>query len=313
MIVALLSATALVIGAWRYPGQALHAYMWAYQLALGCSLGALAVRMIHDLVGGGWGRAIRGPLEAASSVLPWLALAFIPIALATPRPLEPYFAQPWFIARAVAYFAIWSWLARARGISAPGLVLYALTSFFAAVDWIMALEPGWYSTAIGLVYAAGQIVLGFVVGILGLPGRPAAQQLNDLGNLLLAATMSWAYLAYAQYLVVWAGNLTADVPWYVHRSNGGWQDLIVALVLLHFAVPCGLLLFRAVKRDPRALAAVAATVGVGQALHFFWQITPAIAPLARVTWLDLAALALAASAWRWAYAAHPGEAVEDAG
>jgi hypothetical protein len=356
-VVAALAALALAGGAWSYPHQALHAYMWAYQLALGASLGSLVVLMIHHLVGGGWGGVIRRPLEAAAGVLPWLALGFLPIALGLPwlyawagpadgvfHAQQGYFNVPFFLARAAVYFSCWAglagwlqhatdqqslsgdpaWRGRLAAASAPGLVLYGVTSFFAAVDWIMALEPGWFSTAIGLVFAAGQVALGFAVGILTLVARPVpglkAQHLNDLGNLLLAATMSWAYVAYAQYLVIWSGNLRADVPWYVHRSNGGWEAVIVALVVLHFVLPFGLLLFRVPKRDVRALAAIAGLVAVGQAVHTFWQVTPAVSATARASWLDLAALVAVGGTWLWAYAGRlaarplpppPGEPIEE--
>jgi hypothetical protein len=362
-IAALLAAGLLALGAWPYPRQALHAYMWAYQLVLGCSLGSLAVLMIHHLVGGGWGGLLRRPLEAAAGVLPWLAVGFVPVALGLPwlyawagpapgelvREQAAYFNLPGFLARAAAYFAAWiglaawlqhasdeqtrtgdpAWRGRLAAASGPGLVLYAVTTFFAAVDWIMALEPGWFSTAIGLVYAAGQVELGFAVGILTLAalatrppvgGLVKAQHLNDLGNLLLAATMTWAYLAYAQYLVIWSGNLRVDVAWYVHRSNGGWQAVIPALVVLHFALPFGLLLFRAAKRDVRWLAGIAAMLAAGQLVHLFWQVTPAVSPVLHASWLDLAAFVALGAAWTWAYAGRlaarplpppPGEPIEE--
>jgi hypothetical protein len=335
-MVGLVAALALAIGAWWYPNQAAHAYLWAYLAMLGCSLGGLAVLMIHHLVGGGWGGVVRRPLEAAMGVLPWLAVGFLPIALALPL-LYPgpafqaaYMSQPAVLARAACYFAIWcglawrlqrlsdaqdrdgapAWRDRLAATSAAGLVLYALTTFLAAVDWLVALEPGWSSAAMGLVLAAGQVVAGFALGTLTvawlagrppLAGRLKAQHLNDLGNLLLAAVLSWAYLAYAQYLVVWSGNLPADVPWYVHRSNGGWGGLIGALVALHVALPLGVLLFRAPKRHPLPLGLLGAVLLAAQGLHYLWEVTPAVAPVLRCSWLDLAAPVAVGAPWLRAY------------
>lgn len=325
------AAIALAIGAWLYPRHAVIAYLWAYQFWLGCSLGALAVLMVHHLVGGGWGSVIRRPLEAALGVLPWLAVAFLPLAAGLPMfyatahgHQAAYLATPLFLLRAVIYFAVWLglawrllslsdaqdrdgdaiWKDRLSATSAAGMVLYGLTTFFASVDWIMALEPGWYSTTFGLIWVAGHFTCGFALGIVvaAYVTREARDQhFNDLGNLLLACVMTWAYVSYAQYLVIWSGNLRADNAWYVHRSHGGWLPIIVFVVALHFALPFVMLLFRGVKRQRRALAGVALLLLFAQAVHGFWQLTPVVSPTAMVSWLDLAAPVALGGLWLWVY------------
>src|SRR5262249_44483227 len=121
---------------------------------------------------------------------------------------------------------------------------------------------------------------------------------NDLGNLLLAFVMLWAYMSFSQFLLIWSGNLTEEIPWYLRRVGGGGSWVAVALAGGPFARPFLLLLSRDVKRDARRLAAVAALVLCMQVVHLFWLIGPATpeAPL-RVHWMDPAALLGVGGVW----------------
>src|SRR5262249_28304857 len=156
--------------------------------------------------------------------------------------------------------------ATAQSISGPGLVVLGVTATFAAIDWIMSLEPSWSSTIFGALVATGQMLPALALAIAvtsWLSGRMpdvSADVCNDLGNLLLAFVMLWTYMAYSQFLLIWSGNLPEEITWYLARSEGGWRWIAIGLGLLYFAVPFLLLLSRGRKRDPQQLRRVALLV-----------------------------------------------------
>ncbi len=218
--------------------------------------------------------------------------------------LEPFLNAPFFLARTAGYFAVWIGLAflfnrwsrkhdesgeaslpeRFQNLGAMGLVLYAVTVTFASIDWVMSLEPQWYSTIYGAMFAMGQVLSGFafcvaVLLLLGthpqLAGALSKNNLRDLGSLLLAFVMVWAYLAFSQFLLIWAGNLPEEIPWYLARLQGGWSFVGLALILLHFVLPFVLLLAADLKRNRKALAGVALFVVFMRVVDLFWLIVPA--------------------------------------
>jgi hypothetical protein len=235
-----------------------------------------------------------------------------------------YLNVPFFVLRAAFYFAAWgllarlvsSWsrkqdggvdparAARLRGLSAAGLVLLSLTTTFAAVDWGMSLAPHWFSTIYGVLFIVGWTLsaLAFTIVLLSrLRGEePFARALqpvtvHDLGKLLLAFTMLWAYVNFSQFLIIWSGNISEETPFYLRRLHGGWQAAAILLLVFHFALPFALLLSRPLKRSARALAGVAALMLLMQLVDLFWLIGPDLlghghehVPL-RVHWMDLAA------------------------
>jgi hypothetical protein len=314
--------------------QFMQSYLMAYMLCLGVTLGSLALGMVHQLSGGAWGVVIRRPIGAAARVLPVMTLLFVPIALGMSR-LYPwtnadlvahdevlrhkqvYLNTPFFLARAALYFLVWNVLSyflnawsleqdrnpdpriarRMQKLSAGGLLAYGLTITFAAFDWLMSLEPHWFSTIYGVLIMGGQALsalASLIVALVWLSRRPpldrivVAAHFHDLGNLLLAFVMLWAYFSFSQYLIIWSGNLPAEITWYTHRLQTGWRWVGTALVLFHFAVPFVLLLSRAVKRDPQMLVKVAIAVLTVRLLDLFWLIAPEFHPAGiAVSWLDL--------------------------
>ncbi len=248
-----------------------------------------------------------------------------------------YLNLPFFAIRAVAYFAVWSTLAyllsswslrqdeardagragRLRGLSGIGLVLLSLTTTFAAVDWGMSLAPHWFSTIYGVLFIVSWTLTGIaftIVALAALAGGPpfaAAVRpgvVHDLGKLLLAFTMLWAYVNFSQYLIIWSGNTTVETPFYVRRLQGGWQLIAVSLLVFHFALPFALLLSRSLKRNARALAAVAGLMIAMQLVDLFWLIGPDLEgaggahPPLRVHWLDLTALLGLGGLWLFLFA-----------
>lgn len=320
-----------VAGAFRSPAQFFHSYLFAFLFWTGMALGCLAIAMLQHLTGGAWGMIIRRLVESGSRTLPLMALLFIPVyfglpwiypwarSMDLPRQQLEYLNVHFFLARALLYFLIWLTMAyslskwsseqdrhgdrgfprKMRVLSGPGLVLYGFTATFAAVDWIMSLEPRWYSTIFGLLNIGGQLLsaMAFVIAVLFLLTRShplgrvlQPRHMHDLGKLLLAFVMIWAYLAFSQLLIIWSGNLPEEIPWYVHRLEGGWGWVGVSLILFHFALPFFLLLSRDLKRTAPALALLAVGVIVMRAVDLFWLIAPEFSPgRFHIHWMDIAA------------------------
>jgi hypothetical protein len=173
----------------------------------------------------------------------------------------------------------------------------------AAVDWIAALMPEWYSSGFGLVVGVGQMLgaMALAVAHAGLraPRSEAASPVfHDLGNLLLMYVMTWAYLAFMQFLIVWAGNLPREIAWYVPRLQTGWVALGVILVVFHFFAPLAILLSRAAKRAPVFLGGLAAGLLAMQVIDVYWLVAPSVRTSGfHVAWLDAVALAGAGALW----------------
>lgn len=220
-------------------------------------------------------------------------------------PFKKFYLNPaMFLARTAVYFAAWIAIAyflnrwseeqdrtgeasladRLQTLSGPGLGIYGLTVTFASIDWAMSLEPGWSSTIYGMMFVAAQGLVALAFGILVLKLLAQYQPLSevvspshfhDLGNLLLAFVMLWAYLAFSQFLIIWSGNLQDEIPWYVTRGRGGWAWVAVFLIVFHFAVPFVLLLSRDVKRRMQVLAGVAGGLLLVAWLAAYWIVMPA--------------------------------------
>jgi len=218
----------------------------------------------------------------------------------------PYLNLPFFLIRAAVYFAVWlfgsmmlnRWSVqqdagelavteadtrRFRVISAPGLLIYVLLISLAAVDWIMSLTPHWYSTIFGLILVVGQglCALSFAVAVLAtlvsrepMNGLLKAHHFHDLGKLMLAFVMLWAYFSFSQFLIIWAGNLPEEIPYYLDRMRYGWQWVSLGLIVGHFALPFCLLLSQDLKRRPNLLARVAWFIVAIRLYDVIWLVAP---------------------------------------
>ncbi len=232
-----------------------------------------------------------------------------------------YLNAPWFIGRTYGYFLLWivmavllrrgslrqerndslslrSWLQR---LSAGGIILYGLSMTFAGVDWVMSREPHYYSTVFGLILLVGQALSGmafaiFLTALLAnrkpFVGIVRNGHFNDLGSLLLVLVILFAYMAFAQFLINWSGNMQEEVPWYVQRTSQGWRWVALSVIALHFFVPFFLLLSRYNKQQTRILASIAGLLLVMRMVDLFWMVAPSgpIAhPAFRLYWTDFAA------------------------
>ena len=227
-----------------------------------------------------------------------------------------YLNVPFFVTRSVVYAAIWCvvtlllyrWSTRQdrddtvdlqrrlTRISSFGLIAMILTVSFAAIDWIASANPHWPSTVFGLYVVAGQTMTALSLIIILMSAAPQLEpertrmspdRWHDLGNLQLLVVILYAYLAYAQYFIIWNGNLPHEITWYVQRQTGGWLAVVALLAILHFLVPFAALLFRSVKRNPRSLAAVAWIVLAARMLDSAWFVLPSFE---RTTWLTILTL-----------------------
>jgi hypothetical protein len=327
------------LGAWLDRVAFFEAWLVTWLFLLGIALAGMAQVMIHELTGGAWGRVLRAPLEAVTLTLPLLALLALPLAWGLPdlfawaRPDEvaksaSMQAQAWYLAptpfviRNAVLLVLWSMLgvamvrranapagaAAARHIAVPGLLVYLLTVTIAAFDWVAALVPGWSSSALGVRLGTAQFLasLAFAVVFVVVRDRRDATVLpardcQDFGNLLLTYAMMWAYIAFTQYLIVWSEDLPRETLWFWPRATTSWRWLVIVVVALEFALPVAAMLFRRVKRDPVALAAVCALVLVGQWLDTLWLIAPSLRPRGfEVRLLDGAALLGLGGMWLYA-------------
>jgi len=272
-------------------------------------------------------------LEAGALTIPLLAIFFIPVLIGmndlypwthgheiTETKLQhksEYLNVSFFIGRSVLYFILWSLLAwflsswsrefdrtgdpkytrRLQILSGPGLVLFVLSVTFWSFDWLMSLEPEWYTTAYGfiMVSAQGLSAMAFAIVVMSwLEKHPPLSQsvtaghFHDLGNLLLAFLMFWTYCAFSQYLIYWSGNIPEEVSWYVHRSQGGWIYFAYVLIFVHFVLPFLLLLSRRVKQRHTAMGLLALGILAVRAVDTYWLILPAFYHEGiALHWLDL--------------------------
>jgi hypothetical protein len=311
------------IGSLLQPAQFLQSWLIGFMFCLGLSLGCLSMLMTHHMSGGQWGLVTRRIFEAGSRLIPYCLLLFIPIAVMLPklylwaRPdavradeilqhKHIYLNVPFVLIRAAIYFLVWwgcsyyltRWsiqqdrgevavtipdTRRFRVVSAPGLVIYVVTMSLAAIDWLMSLDPHWYSTIFGFIMVGGQALfaLSFAAVMLALlaPREPMAsvlrtENVHDIGKLMLAFVMLWAYFSFSQFLIIWAGNLPEEITFYLERLRYGWQYVSLLIVVGHFALPFCLLLSRDLKRRPRLLARVAWFIIAMRLVDLIWIVAP---------------------------------------
>jgi hypothetical protein len=307
------------------PRRALYAYLVAFVYWLGLALGALILLGSFHASSAKWPVVLRRFLESVPASLPAFAVLLLPI-LAGMRHLfpwvdpsalgaevrhlvehkRPYLNVPFFVARAALYFAVWiaiatllrSWSVRQdrqggitltrwqRRLGAGSLPLLALTMSFAAFDWMMSLDPRFYSTIFGVYWFAGSFLGAFAVIVIaatatrGDPTQFGAhmnlEHFHSLGKFMLAFVAFWGYIAFSQFMLIWIANVPEEVPWYVVRIHGAWGWCGAFLALFQFLVPFFLLLSRPLKRDPRRLSWVAAWLLLVHWVDLYWVIMPAL-------------------------------------
>ena len=349
LIVGAVFTVILLVGAFVDRAQFFRSYLVGFIFWAGITLGSLALLMLQHLTGGVWGLVIRRVLEAATRTLPLILILFIPIIVGLKliypwtsselmnsaeslKEKASYLSPGFFIIRAAIYFAFWSvcawalnWFSlqqdltarkryrrRMQMVSGPGLAFLIISITFAAVDWVMSLEPAWFSTIFGLIFVAAWSLSALSFAILTmswLSRRPPMDKVaqprhfHDWGNLLLTLVMLWTYFAFSQYLLIWSGNLPEETAWYVARKHGGWGVIALAIVILQFAFPFLTLLSRAAKKSSDRLAALALFILIMRIVDVIWLIEPAYhAERFHLSWMDVVAPIAMGGLWISAFA-----------
>jgi hypothetical protein len=304
------------------PRQFFFSYLVAFLFFLSLGLGALFFVLIQYASQGGWGIVVRRIGEVSFATIPVFALLFVPVLLGMQtlyvwsvpgaadhdellRWKEPYLNVPFFLIRAAVFFAVWSFIAiayyrgsrgqdatgdpavsaRMRRFSGPAIILLAVTTAFASVDWIMSLTPHWYSTIFGVYFFAGAFV-GFIalLSVVSVAMRGAGlletiitpEHLHDIGKLLFAFTAFWAYIAFSQFFLIWYANLPEETIWYKARLVGSWKAVSVLLMAGHFGAPFFYLMGRTVKRHGLTLALGGIWLLAMHFVDLYWQVMPTL-------------------------------------
>lgn len=325
-----------------------QSYLIAFLFWLELSLGCMGLLMVSHLVAGTWGFTLRRIVEAGMrNVFPLLTVLFVPLlwGFLTGR-VQPaaegetvshfhavYLSNGFFAGRAIFYFAVWilyahflykwsvlqdetgdrSFMKKLQYLSGPGLLLFGLTVTYASVDWVMSLEPYFFSTIYGMIYMVGPLFAAmclvlvaerFLAGYEPLRKMLKPLLLNDQGNLLLVFTILWAYLAFSQYVIIWAGNQPDEIPWYLRRGEGPWAAVALFLIIFHFGLPFVLLLNRPVKRSLRLISGLAAGLFVVAVIDTWWMVAPAYSSAPHFHWSDWTAVMGVGGFWIWQFQAN---------
>jgi hypothetical protein len=247
---------------------------------------------------------------------------------------QAYLTAGWFQVRAVIYFATWlvlmfffnrwskeqdvnredrSLRRRLAMFAGPGIILYVFAMSFAAIDWVMSLSPHWASTIYGFLFVAGQLIssMAFMIAVVVLLSRTEPfssvlqkRHLHDLGKLLLAFVMLWAYFDFSQLLIIWSGNQPEEITFYRTRLYGGWGVVAVIVLVFHFFVPFFLLLSQDVKRNAKILPKIAIWLIFMRLVDLFWMTRPEFTANAMPTWLDIVLPLALGGLWLGFFAFH---------
>ena len=312
LAVALMVGFVCCLAAFTWPEMVVQAYLPAFLLVWGTSVGCLALTLIDGLTGGRWGLFAAPFLQAGIRLMPLVALLFLPIALGI-RQLYPwtesgywsgeelanhrriYYTETWFLIRATLYLGLWNALAwkmiqpaRNAAVAGLGLMLLLWSTTFAVNDWVMSLDPHFVSTVFGIMVGTSGLLTAMATVCLAatlipetilLRSHQSPQTRVDLGNLLMAFVLLWTYLAFSQWLIIWSANLPDEIAWYLRRTTGGWQWLVPPLICGSFVIPFAALLSRSLKqRQSGRLALIASLVICSRYLGLCWEVLPEFSP-----------------------------------
>lgn len=328
-----------------------HIYFLAFMFWLQIALGCLAVVLLLNVLSSPWGFAVRRIAEAGARTLPLLAVLFLPILLGMDRIFywaeadaavggnKGLFMTPaFFTVRAILYFAVWSALSilltswsysqdrssdaeglrrRAHPIAILGIILFFLTTTFAAFDWLMSIEKDWFTSVIGWLSNSQQFLAAvplmlLVLGSLWNRGKLSTlttrQVLTDLGSLLIVGVLLWAYLSFIQFIVIWTGNLESKAGWYIVRSTGGWVGFPIFLAIFH-AIIFLMLVIPGLKQSKGVMLSIAGGLLVLRFIELYWFIMPSLSAAFAPQWWDVALVVAIGGAWfalfTWSLNNHP--------
>lgn len=314
-----------VLGYFQDSAQFFLAYITSFMFWLSIALGGLFFTMLHHLTGAKWSTVLRRVSESAAGTIPLMLILFIPILFglhelfhwshpevydpASPsfdellKKKEAYLNVPFFVIRAVIYFAVWFLLShyltktsvaqdsghddkltgQMRRVSAPGMVLFALTITFASFDWLMSLDAHWFSTIFGVYIFSGAFlaIMSFMILVGYFQRRRdvltdviTVEHYHDLGKLTFGFIIFWAYMAFSQYFLIWYANIPEENYWYLYRWDNSWKYVSLVIIFGHFVIPFVGLLTRAAKRTIPYLAVMAGWILVMRWADLYWLVMP---------------------------------------
>jgi hypothetical protein len=346
-LVGLVGAAATAAGMVVAPERAFAAYLAAWSTACTIAVGGLAMLLIGYAANAKWPAAIRRPSEAVAFAVIPVALLAIPLFVCpahvwpwvhptTPEHVHAvavkraYLSLPFFTARSIGYFVLFAvatalllrWsrhrdiaptatLDRERRLSSAMLPLVGLALTFGSFDWLMSLEPDWWSSGFGLYVICAALLAGLaMIVVLSWRGVASGQMpltgahFHAMGRLLHAYVILWTYIAYFQAMLIQIANRPSEARFYVERSQDGWRIVTALVLILLFALPFPLLIPRRLKRRPGYVAFISILLLAGHYLDMWWLVVPRVAPSPIPSWMDFAALAAvgglttAVCAWR---------------
>lgn len=314
--------------------QFFYSYLTAFAFWATIGLGGLFFTMLHHLTSATWSVVLRRMTETVMATLPILIILFLPVVFgmhdlyhwthkdvvehdAVLKSKEAYLNMPFFFIRTALYFVVWVLLSRTlyssslnedqasspdltmkmKRVSAPGMVLFGLTLTFASFDWLMSLDPHWYSTIFGVYVFSGTVlaILSFIT-LLALYLRNqeiledviTVEHYHDLGKLLFAFTVFWAYIAFSQFMLIWYANIPEETLFFDHRWHGTWKIVSMIILFGHFVVPFVVLLTRAAKRNLFILKMMGIWLLLMHWVDIYWLVMPNLHKEgAVVSWMDL--------------------------
>jgi hypothetical protein len=341
-----LGAAGCIAGGLLDPAAFLRAWLCSYLFWLGIPLAGVALVLVHDLSGGNWMGTARPILDAAIATMPLASLAGIPAFIGLDRLYvwtrpppglgNVFYLNPVdFFVRYGVYVVVWNLLAAfalwggRRGrlpispglswISGIGLIALALSTSFAAIDWILSLEPTFWSSIFPYAQAASWFNTGFaavvlMVALVGWPSSERRDHMVDLVQILLATTIFWAYVEFMQFLIIWEENLKTEIPWYLKRIESLWQPAIYVSAGLGFIIPFFTLLWAPSKRNRAVVGTVCALILISRVAHTWLLVMPEFGEPTPF-WLDVAAMFAQGGAmvllFVWALRPRHGPAVVD--
>jgi hypothetical protein len=322
-----------LIGAFTDSHMFFAAWLTSFSFWTTITLGALFFVMLQHVTAAVWSVVARRAAEAFAMALPVLFVCFVPLVfgmhdlyhwthedvVASDRILTwkaPYLNTTFFVVRAVLFFAVWiglAWVLHRRSlrqdaeggvshtyalrkISAGGIFLFAFTVTFAAFDWLMSLNPHWYSTIFGVyVFVGGFLASMAVLTLVFLTMRGqgmltkeiSIDHFHDFGRLLFAFTVFWAYIGGSQYYLIWYANIPEETMWFLARWDNGWHMISMALIFLHFLVPFLTLAFYRIKRTFAMLRIIAALLVLMHFVDMFWLVMPTFGPDIHFSWMHI--------------------------
>lgn len=337
-----------VIGYFINSEQFFHSYLVALVFWVSIAVGGLFLAMLHHITGATWSVVIRRFYENTLSVLPYLFILFIPllfgihdlyqwshkdVVAADPMLLRKsgYLNSGFFAIRTVLYFAVWillgrslfndsiqqdiakqpTFLIKSKKLSAPGVILYAITFTFASFDWLMSLDAHWYSTIFGVYVFGGSTlaVLAFITFVLLLLRNNGVldkvvtvEHYHDLGKLLFTFCIFWAYIAFSQYFLIWYANIPEETIWFQHRWIGTWKIVSLVIAFGLFVIPFFSLMVRANKRNLAFLSVMSLWILLMHWFDIYWIVMPDLHHKgAHFSWMDVTTFLGVGGIFMWAF------------